>query len=142
MDNALALAIEALSWVELKALAKSRKITIGCHGLTHQRCNRLDYGELTRELVHSKEILETELGRRIDLFAYPHGLYNGICRRVLKEAGYKAAFTGRPGLVEYASNPYGLKRTEINRYDCSGSGFRKKINGSYDWLAVKSILDR
>lgn len=131
---------EKMSWSDLKAIKTNSQVKIGSHGYSHKRLNRLSNEELIKEIKFSKTILENELGERIDFFAYPHGVYNEACLVALKESGYKAAFTGKPGLFDSLSNIYEIKRTEISYYHSSRLEFRKKINGSYDWIAFKDIF--
>lgn len=132
---------DKMSWKELKTAASSDRITVGSHSLKHRRLTQLSQQELKEEVARSKEILEDELGIPVDFFAYPYGFYNQVCQNVAMGAGYKAAFTGRIGAVNIAF-PYSLNRTEISRYDSEFLEFRKKINGSYDWLRYKYIFGR
>lgn len=131
---------DKISWSELKSILRNNKVSIGSHGFSHTRFNQLTYNELRKEIVDSKKILENELGRPVDLFSYPHGTYNRICLKLLREAGYKAAFSGKPGLFSSLAKPHEINRTEISNHYSLPSEFRKRINGSYDWTALKNII--
>jgi peptidoglycan/xylan/chitin deacetylase (PgdA/CDA1 family) len=48
---------------------------------------------LHKEIIESKQVLETRLGIRCNVFAYPYGVWNKEARAVVKEGGYDAAFT-------------------------------------------------
>ena len=50
-------------------------------------------GWLRKEIIGSKQVLEKQLGIKVNAFAYPFGIYNARARELVKEAGYEAAFT-------------------------------------------------
>jgi len=75
---------------------KSYGMVIGSHGLTHRILTQLSAGELEDEIKASKRALEDALGIEIDNFSVPRGFYNQKVMQLIKEAGYKAAFTSDP----------------------------------------------
>lgn len=127
---------DKMNWADLKMLKRINQIRIGSHGYSHERLNRFNYDKILKEISFSKEILENELTDKVDFFAYPHGVYNEACLVALKESGYKAAFTGKPGLFDFLSNIYEINRTEISYYHSSSLEFYKRVNGSYDWTGL------
>ena len=50
-------------------------------------------GYLRKEIVDSKQILEKQLGIKVNCIAYPYGNYSQKVRDLVKEAGYEAGFT-------------------------------------------------
>jgi hypothetical protein len=66
--------------------------------------------EFSRDLDHcnSNSIIEAR-----DTFAYPFGLYNGQNAAVLKEKGFRLAFTTKGGLNNRDCDPLFLNRTVI-----------------------------
>ena len=50
-------------------------------------------GYMRKEVVDSKQILEKQLGIKVNCLAYPFGNYSAKVRELVKEAGYEAAFT-------------------------------------------------
>lgn len=50
-------------------------------------------GWMRKEIIESKKTLEKQLGIRVNVFAYPFGIYNQKARDLVKEAGYEVAFT-------------------------------------------------
>ena len=50
-------------------------------------------GWMRKEIVTSKAVIEKQLGIKVNVFAYPFGIYNQKARDLVKEAGYEAAFT-------------------------------------------------
>jgi peptidoglycan/xylan/chitin deacetylase (PgdA/CDA1 family)/glycosyltransferase involved in cell wall biosynthesis len=106
-----------LSWPELQQLARAG-IAIGSHTSSHALLTRLPLAEVKGELQRSKQELESRLGVPVESFAYPNGDWNRDVRRLLKEAGYRAAFTVQPGFNNRATDLYLLRRIPINATDC------------------------
>jgi len=86
----------SLTWDEIREMAKNN-FEIGSHTVSH--CNLIkikenetseDYlNRIKREIFLSREILEKEIGREIDIFAYPYGTYNPQVKGLVVQAGYK-----------------------------------------------------
>lgn len=131
---------DKMDWDDLRTIATNPRITFGSHGYGHNKITDLDRQDMIREIKDSKLFLEKELGRDIDFFTYPYGFFNCQCQEIVKEAGYRAAFIGRPGRLNSSASIYSLKRTEISRFDSSAFEFRKKLTGAYDWLNLRYIL--
>lgn len=89
---------------------------IGCHSATHPDLSSLSPEELEKEIIESKQSLETSLGITIKYFAYPKGYYNETVIRSVKKAGYEAAFTIEPGCVTKKTTSFKIPRTIIERY--------------------------
>ncbi len=55
-------------------------------------------GYVRKEIVESKQMLEKQLGIRVNCIAYPYGNWSQKVRDLVKEAGYEAGFTvnGQP----------------------------------------------
>jgi peptidoglycan/xylan/chitin deacetylase (PgdA/CDA1 family) len=85
---------EALcDWDDLRELERSG-VSIQSHGASHRPFSELDLSGQEEELVRSKAILEAELKKPIEVFAYPYGdggTESHLTVRVLKRAGYRAA---------------------------------------------------
>ena len=59
--------------------------------------------------------------------AYPTGTYNLHIAEMVKEAGYKAAFTIKYGNVDKASNIYALERVPIFHTEDTRKDFLERI---------------
>lgn len=98
-----------VSWEELRQMAADRLVTIAAHSVTHPADLRaLADEKLEKEVVESKQILETELGIPIRYFTYPTGKYNTQVEQVVKNAGYQAALTMDDGDEDYAGQSESL----------------------------------
>ena len=133
--------LKIMNWEELKSI-DSNLIEIGSHGFSHRRMSSLRENDLRTEVVKSKEILESELNRKIDTFAYPYGQISSFDNKTiyfLKESGYGFALTSHFGRKNTPNDPYRLKRISIWDSD-TVDDLRAKLAGYYDWLASKEKL--
>lgn len=80
---------EVLSWEEIRQLTK-HGWEIGSHTHSHPRLPLLDDAKLERELVDSRELIETHLGRECLTIAYPYGATDARVAAAAARAGYLA----------------------------------------------------
>lgn len=106
-----------LSWKQLKEMENSGLIDVQSHTVNHLNLSDLTPKQIKKELFHSRTILEKNLNKPIEAFCYPSGNYNKKILTYMKEAGYKMAFTTKPGLANYAKQgPYELHRIRVFPY--------------------------
>jgi len=86
---------------------------IGFHTSTHSDLSKLDKNALNEEIVMSKIRLEKELGFKLDLFAYPRGIYNKEIIDFVNKAGFKAAFTVDGGKFSKDDSVFKFDRVSI-----------------------------
>jgi peptidoglycan/xylan/chitin deacetylase (PgdA/CDA1 family) len=101
-------------------------VAVGSHTRTHPRLNEINSARLTDEIRGSKASLEDMLGKSVDYFAYPFGLYNEIVRNEVEQAGYLAACSTRSGFNRDNLDRFLLRRIEVYGSD-SRSKFRQKL---------------
>ena len=65
-------------------------------------------GYMQKEVVESKQILEKQLGIKVNCIAYPFGNWSPKVRELVKEAGYEAAFTVYGQRIGHSSPPYDI----------------------------------
>jgi peptidoglycan/xylan/chitin deacetylase (PgdA/CDA1 family) len=103
---------KSMSWDQLGEM-RDAGVDIECHTYSHSDLKRPGLlvdkrtadmvrkdiaalgqdGWLRKEVVESKQVLEKQLGIKVNAFAYPFGIYNEKVLAMVKEAGYEAAFT-------------------------------------------------
>ncbi len=87
---------------------------VGSHTVTHPILARLDPEAAWREISGGKDELEEMVGKAVTLFAYPNGRPNEDFSaehvRMVREAGFTAAFTTAAGTSGAASDIYQLPR--------------------------------
>lgn len=103
-------------WDDLRELERCG-ISVQSHGASHRPFSALDPAEQEHELLRSKVVLETGLGKSVEVFAYPYGDCGSApteLEKALKRAGYRAACLYGGGLNRLPiANPYGLARVAM-----------------------------
>jgi peptidoglycan/xylan/chitin deacetylase (PgdA/CDA1 family)/thiamine kinase-like enzyme len=105
---------ELLSDADLREFAQNPLITIGCHTATHANLLKADEAELEYEIVAAKRKLQRLVGKKIEFFAYPKGIYTEQIIKKVRQAGYSAAFSVLPGSFSVVQNDLLIPRTVIN----------------------------
>ncbi len=100
-------------WEDLRELER-RGVSIQSHGASHRLFSKLNLAEQEEEMLQSKTVLESNLGKPVEVFAFPYGDNGGDQEKVvkaLKRAGYRAAclYGGGPNPLPIA-DPYRLAR--------------------------------
>ena len=107
-----------LTWAEIGKMAESILVSFGAHTLHHPVLSYLaDPEEVKREVDDCKEILEQNLNRSVNTFAYPIGKFEHFGEQgiqAVKEAGYKWALTTTEAINTPKSDPYLLNRLPGN----------------------------
>jgi peptidoglycan/xylan/chitin deacetylase (PgdA/CDA1 family) len=127
-----------LTFKEIKKL-KRAGFFIGCHSATHPDFKNLSQKEIEKEIIASKKLLERKLGFRVDYFAYPKGVFSNKLIKIVKKAGYKAAFAVKSGHIASSENRFALPRVVVDKtYKLSD------IPGafSYSWFAFRNFTDK
>lgn len=116
-----------LNWEQAREL-ELNGISIESHTVSHKSMTELNDDQLRAELVDSKKSIEDHLGKRVDYIAYPTGTYNLHIAELVREAGYKAAFTIKYGNVDKASNLYALERVPVFHTEDTFKSFLERIH--------------
>lgn len=101
-----------MSWEQLKEMAKDG-MDFESHTVSHKSLTDVSEDVARYEIQKSKERLEEELGKKVLFLAYPTGTYNLHIAQMLRDAGYKGAFTIKYGNVDMASNLFALERVPV-----------------------------
>jgi peptidoglycan/xylan/chitin deacetylase (PgdA/CDA1 family) len=107
----------ALTWNQLKQLASDPLVTLSAHTANHYVLSSLSGEEARNEILESKRILEANLDRGIDHFAYPFGNRREAEARefdIAAACGFKTAMTTRIGNIFAA---HGSHLMTLPRYD-------------------------
>jgi peptidoglycan/xylan/chitin deacetylase (PgdA/CDA1 family) len=101
---------------ELKEIISSGLVEIGSHTLDHLALKKLPELTAKKEIFGSKKQLEDKFGIKIETFAYPYGSFDPRAENLVKEAGYKAAVSVIPGVMQSEENLYYLSRWRAGRF--------------------------
>ena len=102
-----------MSSAQLRDLRNSG-MQIGAHTVNHPILAKLNDGDAEREIGHSRECLEGQLGERVGLFAYPNGRpgedYGPRDVALVKRLGFSAAVSTAYGVAQASTDRFQLPR--------------------------------
>jgi peptidoglycan/xylan/chitin deacetylase (PgdA/CDA1 family) len=102
-----------LDWKQVKEMHLA-DWDIQPHGMTHPHLPQLSTKEQQQEIMNAREQIEAQLGTIADIFCYPYGEYNEKTLEVLRNGGFRYAFTIMQGRTEASQPPLQLKRLFVN----------------------------
>jgi peptidoglycan/xylan/chitin deacetylase (PgdA/CDA1 family) len=123
--SAISNASYALTWDQLKEMKTSGLVDFQSHTLWHPnfkkdraRLKPVEYENFVEiQLRKSKEKLEKELDIKVDMLAWPFGIFDDELIRKAAEAGYVATFTMERHHVNPSDNGMALPRYLITNGD-------------------------
>lgn len=120
-----------LDWDDIAELDQDGTLRFEAHSQTHPNLLALDDHVARHEIASSKRQLEQHLGRPVEAFSYPSGLFGDRERRLVAEAGYRIAVSCEPGVNLAATDRLALRRRQVDGRD-SFLDFRAKLGGGHD----------
>jgi peptidoglycan/xylan/chitin deacetylase (PgdA/CDA1 family) len=120
-----------LDWEEIEELDRAGTLRFEAHSVTHPNLLLLTDEESRSEITRSKADLEARLGRPVEAFCYPAGLFGERERRFVAEAGYRLAVSCEPGVNRPGTDRLALHRRQIDPRD-RRLDFRAKAGGGHD----------
>lgn len=118
-----------MTWDQVREMQRDGFV-FGSHTVSHTALTKLSREQILEELLNSRKEIEQQLGSKARYFAYPTGAYNSQVEEMVKQAGYKAAFTIRFGQAGAESNPYALERIPIFRGQQTFRSFFVRLNAA------------
>ena len=120
-----------LTWDDVVELDGAGTLRFEAHTVTHPNLLLLDDDASRYEIVQSRRDLEARLGRPVEAFCYPAGLFGERERAFVAEAGYRVAVSCEPGVNVPGADPLTLRRRQIDPRDRQ-LDFRAKVGGGHD----------
>jgi peptidoglycan/xylan/chitin deacetylase (PgdA/CDA1 family) len=111
-EVAAALPIPELLDREGIAALASAAMTVGFHTVDHDMLPGLDEAGLHDAVSRGRRDLAALTGQPVQFFAYPFGRSDHRCAAAVRQAGFLAAFTGRPAPWQRAVHRYDVGRWE------------------------------
>jgi peptidoglycan/xylan/chitin deacetylase (PgdA/CDA1 family) len=138
VDAQLALHHDALTIEQARELAQDPLVTIGAHGVTHQRLSRMSAQQAREDICDSGRLLNECLGVEVRHLAYPYGGPDACEEREFgfaREAGFSSAVTTRRGNIfpEHVEYKWCLPRRNV---PLNVTGLRNALSG------VESVFRR
>lgn len=118
-----------LTWDQVREMQKNG-IVFGSHTVNHLPLTKMSPDEALAELAGSAAAIERELGAKPRYFAYPTGAYTLKTEELVRQAGYRAAFTIRYGQVGVESDPYALERIPVFHSGKTFRSFYYRVEGA------------
>jgi peptidoglycan/xylan/chitin deacetylase (PgdA/CDA1 family) len=107
-----------LNWAVVREMEESGWVSFGAHTMHHPILAHLtDLAEVQCEVEKCRAMLEQQLGHPVRAFAYPVGQLRHIgdnVIRAVRQAGYEWALTTLYGFNTPQSDPYMLRRIEVD----------------------------
>ena len=136
--SAVSNASYAMTWDQLRELKSTGLFDFQSHTYWHPNFNkerkRLSTAEFEKmvhmQLVKSREKLEKELNVKVDLLAWPFGIFDAWLMAKAAETGYAAAFSIERHAVTRADQPMALPRFLLTDKD-RGKSFEALLNSSH-----------
>ena len=118
-----------LTWEQIREMSTCG-YEFGSHAVTHPILTRLDDAALNWELVESRACIQRQIGKCIDVIAYPEGGPNSFDARVIaavKRAGYRLGLSYIPGPTYLDSvDRFAVPRLQVER-NTSRSWFQSML---------------
>lgn len=102
-----------MTWDQLKGALDSGVLDLGSHTLYHPKLPTMSRAFIRKQLLESKQILETKTGRKVIDLAYPFGLFDPRVIEEAKSIGYRMAFTVNPGKNLPGTPVYNVHRSLV-----------------------------
>ena len=120
-----------LDWNEIVQLDRTGTLRFEAHTVSHPNLLLLTDKAARFEIAQSKVELEARLGRPVEAFCYPAGLFGEREREFVAAAGFRLAVTCEPGSNLPGADPLTLRRRQIDPRDAQ-LDFRAKVGGGHD----------
>lgn len=105
---------ELLTWEDIKKLI-ALGWRIGSHSETHPNFTQLSEADLKSEIIKSKKNLENRLKVCIEDFAYPRGFHNEQIVSIVRDSGYKRAYTLSSNYISKGINMFTIPRISFDK---------------------------
>ncbi len=99
-----------LTEAQIREIVASGLVEIGAHTLDHLDLRTLSINGQTRQILGSKDDLESRFGVAVTSFAYPSGRYTADTLSIVRKSGFTAAVSTNPGSLQAPSLIFTLRR--------------------------------
>jgi peptidoglycan/xylan/chitin deacetylase (PgdA/CDA1 family) len=102
-----------IDWEQVASMVRSG-VAFGGHGAEHRLLADVSSAEADTEIRVSKAMADQKVGSAALAFTYPDGSCNVEVAALVRAAGYRLAFTTKPGTVGRGDHPFMLRRVNIH----------------------------
>lgn len=118
-----------INWQQAKEMQQAGFV-FGSHTVHHRQLTKISPEQTLAELQQSRRDLAEHLGQAPLCLAYPGGYYDLTVEHLVRQAGYRAAFTVRFGVVDQDSDVYALERIPLFQSGHTFRSFLFRLNGA------------
>jgi len=114
---------------EIQDLARSSLFDIGAHTHHHSMLSQQPPSAQRKEIVQSKQKLESITDSAVKYFSYPHGTedtYTAQTVRLIRDSGFRGACSNFSGVIACGSSLYELPRCTIFNWNLTE--FKKALH--------------
>ncbi|MFQ5670049.1 MAG: polysaccharide deacetylase family protein [Acidobacteriota bacterium] len=119
-----------MSWDDLDAWVEAGG-EVGGHTLTHPFLGEVDAATGVAEIGRCRSRLAARYGRPPGVFCYPYGDDGGAAGTWVRQAGFEAAVTSRPGVLNRKASLFHLPR--LAAHPTAGRPFVELLCGVFRW---------
>lgn len=112
-----------MTWDNLKEMAGNPLMHIYNHTWSHVSLDGAGKDKIEFEIATANKQLEENLGKNVGIFTYPYGSFNQLVIGVLREHGFRSAFSTINGTTQCESYIFALRRTHIGNAPLASYGF-------------------
>lgn len=102
-----------MTWDQMREIDRSGLVEFESHTVNHVELSKISPSKAEQEMIDSKHMLETELGKPVKYLAYPSGRFNSTVANLAQAVGYEAAVTTQYGSLQSSSGLLTLPRVRI-----------------------------
>lgn len=102
-----------LDWEQVASMSR-QGIAFGGHGAEHRILTLVSTNEARNEIRKAKDVIGSHLQERVLTFSYPNGNWDPGVVNLVKESGYRIAFTTQPGHVGCEDDRFTVRRVNIS----------------------------
>ena len=77
-----------MNWSQIKEIQSSKLVTFEDHTVTHANLVSLSSSAALKQMVDSKNILQSQTGYPVNFIAYPYGTSNASVQQAARQAGF------------------------------------------------------
>lgn len=102
-----------MSWAQIKEIDSSGLVSFQAHSVSHPNLVSLSDKDLQYQITESKKVLEGQLGKTVNTFAYPYGISDARVWQYVKNAGFIGAVGTWYGNQESEGVIYDMPRIKV-----------------------------
>ncbi|MCR9257879.1 MAG: polysaccharide deacetylase family protein [Alphaproteobacteria bacterium] len=114
---------DVMTWSQLGTLQKDGA-TIAALGASYTNLAMRPPEKVAADILRSKRRISDEIGATPPFFAYPFGVYDGVIKGLVRDAGFEAAFGQHSGAAHALDDMFSLPRFSLTEAYGSLERFR------------------